>query len=253
MFHSVDSMDGAGARDDLSPLHKAAILLLAMGQDEAAKVLEHLEPREVQRVGAALSALGGVDTGHVDAVVNHFLEAVSGEPGPTLGANDYLKRLLVGAVIERRVPWRRRTPARGPLRAERYRWTTPRAIAASLAGEPAQLQAMVLAYLRPARAARVLQALPLPVRVEVLLQLARLDMPLPDALAAVSPLQQAGRRLAERAGVSDRRPAGAVFALLDDAAREPLMAALRERDPALAAGLAAALVASVERKASDPA
>ena len=53
---------------------KSAMLLLTIGEDEAAEVLKHLGPREVQKLGAAMAALKSVPRSQVEAVVDEFYE-----------------------------------------------------------------------------------------------------------------------------------------------------------------------------------
>ena len=86
--------------ETIPSVERAAILLLTLGERQASEILKHLDPREVQKVGAAMAALDAVDTGQIVAVVDSFLEAVTGQSGITVGADDYIRRMLVGALGE---------------------------------------------------------------------------------------------------------------------------------------------------------
>lgn len=226
------------AADDLAPIDKAAILLLAMGEDEAAKVLRHLEPREVQRVGAAMSALGSVNTRQIDAVVDHFLETVSGASGLTMGANDYLKKMLVGALGEQRAGSVLERIVGGNMGGlDKLKWMDSRAIADFILHEHPQIQAIVLSYLEPDQAAEVLSFFPDDaVRSDVVMRVANLESIPPGALQELSVVleQQVGRARPSRfAQLGGKRAAAEILNHLDSAAEEAVIAGIREQNEAL--------------------
>jgi flagellar motor switch protein FliG len=57
-------------------VHDAAVLLLSLGEQAAADVLRHLGPKEIQRVGAAMSAVGPLTVAQVSDTLSTFLNAV---------------------------------------------------------------------------------------------------------------------------------------------------------------------------------
>jgi flagellar motor switch protein FliG len=223
-------------REDLAPIDKAAILLLAMGDDEAAKVLKHLEPREVQRVGAAMSALGRVDTRQIDSVVDHFLEAVSSEAALAMGANDYLRKMLVGALGEQRARsvLERISGVMGGL--DRLRWMHSRAIADFILHEHPKIQAVVLSYLEPAQAAEVLGSFPEDAaRSDAVLRLASLESVPSGALRSLSLVleQHVGRPKPGGAELGGKRAAALILNHLDKAVRESVTVDMRRQNRAL--------------------
>jgi flagellar motor switch protein FliG len=58
-------------------IEKSAILLLSLGQDEAAEVLRNLGPKEVQKLGHAMAALKQVPRERVESVIDEFAEHAS--------------------------------------------------------------------------------------------------------------------------------------------------------------------------------
>ena len=64
-------MENAGRT--INNLDKAAILLMSMGEKDAAEVLKQMGPKEVQRVGAAMSQLSSVTQDTVSGVLNQFM------------------------------------------------------------------------------------------------------------------------------------------------------------------------------------
>lgn len=55
-------------------VEKAAILLLSLGQDEAAEILKNLGPKEVQKLGHAMAALKQVPRERIEEVIDEFAE-----------------------------------------------------------------------------------------------------------------------------------------------------------------------------------
>jgi flagellar motor switch protein FliG len=229
-------MENAAA--EMQPLDKAAVLLLAMGEDEAAKVLKLLEPREVQRVGAAMSALGSVNTRQIDSVVSNFLEAVSGQSGLGLGANDYLKRMLVGALGEQRAGSVMDRIVGGSMGGlDKLKWMDSRAIADFILHEHPQIQAIVLAYLEPDQAAEVLGYFPDDTaRSDVIMRVANLDSIPPGALQELSVVLEAqvGKQSSSRfAQLGGKRAAAEILNHLGNKSEEAVIESIREEDETL--------------------
>ncbi len=57
-------------------VHDAAVLLLSLGEQAAANVLKHLGPKDIQRVGAAMSAVGPLTVDQVSSTLSTFLNEV---------------------------------------------------------------------------------------------------------------------------------------------------------------------------------
>ena len=92
--------------DGLSPVQKAAILMMVCGEDTAAQILRTLSPNEVQLLGEAMYTVEGADHDTVDAVLNEFLSVVSTQTGLGVGAGGYVRRVL--AIGNSSVPARSR-------------------------------------------------------------------------------------------------------------------------------------------------
>ena len=65
----------------LNKVDKAAILLLSLGETDAAQVLRHMGPKEVQRVGVAMSQMRNVQREQVEQVMGEFVSTVGDQPG----------------------------------------------------------------------------------------------------------------------------------------------------------------------------
>lgn len=224
--------------DGLAPLDRAAILLLAIGENEAASVLKHLEPREVQRVGAAMSALGSVDTRKINSVMSTFLDTVSSQSGLGMGANAYLRKMMVSALGEQRADSLMARILGGGLGGlERLKWMDTRAIADFMLHEHPQIQATVLACLEPDQAAEVLGLYPDDAaRSEILRRVANLESIPPGALQELSTVleQQVARQGSSRfAQLGGRRSAADIINNLDNALSDRVMEGIRTSDETL--------------------
>ena len=93
-------MSDDGKAVDIPLLDQAAILLLSLGEKEAAEVLKHLGPKEVQRIGTAMTVLENIPQNHVEAVVGNFLKEVGGSTGLGMGSDTYIRNMLVEALGE---------------------------------------------------------------------------------------------------------------------------------------------------------
>jgi flagellar motor switch protein FliG len=167
-----------------SGVEQAAILLLTLGEQDAAQVLKHLGAKDVQLVGAAMAQLTGISRDEVSAVLGHFAERVERETSFGVDSDEYVRNVLTealgsekaGGLIDRILRGRSN---RG---LEAVKWMEPTAIAEMLGQEHPQIVAIVLSYLEPEQGAEVLAALPESKRADVVLRIATLDGVHPSAL-----------------------------------------------------------------------
>ena len=78
----------------MSKVEKAAILLLSLGETDAAQVLRHLGPKEVQRVGVAMAAMRNIHREQVEQVMGEFVETVGDQTSLGVGADGYILSLI---------------------------------------------------------------------------------------------------------------------------------------------------------------
>ena len=93
-------MSDARTPAKLSKVDKAAILLLSLGETDAAQVLRHLSPKEVQRVGVAMSHMGNVQREQVEGVMGEFVDTVGDQTSVGVGADGYIRKMLTQALGE---------------------------------------------------------------------------------------------------------------------------------------------------------
>jgi flagellar motor switch protein FliG len=221
----------------LSGAQRAAVLLLGVGEEAAAAIMRHMEPREVQRVGEAMASLGGVSNQQVEEVLREFHSQASAVNPLGIGTSEFTQRVLVQALGERK--------ARGMLAKvmpgmqqtrgiEALRWMDGSAIADLLDGEHPQIVAIVLASLEDDHAAQVLSALPDSVRSEALLRVARLEVIDPAAMEELDKVleKQLGkvRQSSPPRSVNGMSSAAAMLNKVKSDLEASLMESLREAD-----------------------
>ncbi len=77
---------------------KAAILLLSLNEEDAAGIIRHLEPKQVQRVGSAMARAKDLSQTKVSAVHRAFLEDIQKYTNIGMGSEDFLRNALVAAL-----------------------------------------------------------------------------------------------------------------------------------------------------------
>ena len=79
-------------------LNDAAILLMSLGEEEAAEVFKHLSPKEVQKLGETIARMRGVTKEKVDFVVARFTDDCASQSLLVEDASDYVKSVLRRAL-----------------------------------------------------------------------------------------------------------------------------------------------------------
>jgi flagellar motor switch protein FliG len=171
---------------------RAAILLMSLGEQEAAEVLKHMGAKDVQKVGQAMAALSNVPRERVNSVVDRFVTDLDTQTSLGVGADDYVRRVLVNALGEGKASGLidRILLGRNSKGLEALKWMETRAVAELIRGEHPQIVAIVLAYLDADQAADVLSMLPDRMRSDVLMRIARLDGIQPAALRELDEIME---------------------------------------------------------------
>jgi flagellar motor switch protein FliG len=172
------------AKSELSDLEKAAILMTLVGQKEAAEVIKHLEPREINRLASAMARLPKVAKDAAENVFQEFASLMNEQTAVGVGVEEYLRGALVEAIGEKRASGLLERLMHGGDTAgiEAVKWQDPRVVAELIRGEHPQIVAMILAYMDSDQAMLVVQQLPDELVEQVIPRLATLDMIPPNAL-----------------------------------------------------------------------
>ena len=229
-----------GKDSSRSGTERAAILLLTLGEGEAAQVLKHMGAREVQRIGAAMARLSNVSVDEVRGVISEFTASVESQTSVGVGADEFLRKVLVDALgadkaesIIDRISIGRSTKG-----LEALKWMDPRAVAELIRLEHPQTVAIVLAYLDADQAAEVLMLLPANMRSEIVARVALLDGVQPNALSELDDIiekQFAGKSSGKTSVLGGAKAAANIINFLEPSQESALMEQVAKTDEALAA------------------
>ena len=162
----------------------AAILLMLLGDDEAADVLSHLDPQEVQHLGSAMFNVADVSEEQVQSVFDTFMTKARVRTTIGFGAAPRIRAVMEHALGADRAEsvLARITPPTRSRALDSLRWMDARTIAGLVEHEHPQIAALVLAHLEAPIAADVLQLLPEDVQSDIIYRVATLESVTAEAL-----------------------------------------------------------------------
>ena len=167
-----------------SGVERAAVLMMLVGEEEAAAILQKLEPEEVRQLGKAMFAVADVSEEEVEHVLDDFVAhardrtAIGFDPRPKIEGmmNKALGPEKADSVLARI------TPAEAACAIDLLDWLDAGEIAGLIESEHPQIAAVLIANLDPAIAAQVLEILPEHLQPQILHRVARLGPITPEAI-----------------------------------------------------------------------
>lgn len=228
-----------GDQQDVGGLEQAAIFMMSLGEKEAAAILRHMEPKEVQRVGAAMASLTHVTQEQIDGALGNFIQTVDGETALGLDSEEYVRNTLVEAFgVEKAASLVDRILTRPNSKGiESLKWLDPRAIAEIFRFEHPQIVSIVLSYLESDQAADVLKYFPEERRADVLMRIATLDGVQPSALQELDEIlerQYAGSFALTSPATGGKETAANILNFLDADTEQKITEAIEQADAELA-------------------
>jgi flagellar motor switch protein FliG len=221
-----------------SGVDRAAILLLTLGEQEAAQVLKHMGARDVQKVGAAMTALKGVSRDEVTDVLADFSSVVESQTSVGVGVDDFLRKVLVDALGQDKAASVIERINLGPTSKglEALKWMDPRAVAELIRHEHPQIISIVLAYLDADQAAEILAEIPAGLRADVLMRIATLDGVQPSALSELDEIMEkqfAGKSTGKTNSLGGAKAAADIVNFLEPGIEGVVMEQIARSDEAL--------------------
>ncbi|HEY7887509.1 MAG TPA: flagellar motor switch protein FliG [Steroidobacteraceae bacterium] len=223
-----------------SGTERAAILLLTLGETEAAQVLKHMGAKEVQRIGSAMAKLANVSREEVHGVISEFALTVESQTSVGVGADEFLRKVLVDALGQGKAASiiDRISIGRSTKGLEALKWMDARAVSELIRLEHPQIIAIVLAYLDADQSAEVLGYLPANVRPDVVVRIATLDGVQPSALTELDDIMEkqfSGKSAGKTSGLGGAKAAANIINFLEPSQESALMEQIEKSDEALAA------------------
>jgi flagellar motor switch protein FliG len=165
-------------------IQKGAILMLALGEEEAAEVMKYLGPREVQKLGAAMSSMKAVASEQLEQVLDDFRSQTEQNTSFGLDSDEYIRTVLTRALGEDKASslLTRILGTRDANGIESLKWMDGQSVADLIRNEHPQIIATILVHLERYHACEVLTFFTERLRNDVVLRIATLDGVQPAAL-----------------------------------------------------------------------
>ena len=218
---------------------KAGVLLLTLGEEVAAEILQHLSPREVQLVGTTMATMSDVSRPMVEGVIDDFFDVLESQTALGIGNDAYIRGMLekalgnkAGRVIDRILMG---SASKG---LDSLKWMDPKSIAEIIRLEHPQIIAIVLSHLDADNAAQVLTCLPENDRAGILMRIASLEGVQPAAIKELDSIMEiyfSENQNVKSSMVGGERTAANIINYLDSAIENKLMEQVRGENEDLAA------------------
>ena len=236
MTATMPSVDGFDGIDGLSGVQKVAVFIMSLDRQRAARVLRELSTEDVAAVARELERVGYVTAPTIDGVIDDFARTAERQRGDVRVTHQDVRELIelsLGPIAAAELF--------GRVEHGRFGFLAPfeiETLVSMLADEHPQTVAVVLAHLRPERAARVLAGFDEEAQRDLGIRVATMERTNPAAIDAIE------HRLHDRAQtllaeLAEERVGGAegLIALLtrsDKATERVVLAELEQIDPELA-------------------
>ncbi|MEH6393549.1 flagellar motor switch protein FliG [Pseudoalteromonas sp.] len=221
--------------DKLDGVDKAAILLLSLSEEDAAQILKHLEPKQVQKVGMAMAAIDDLSQAKISAVHNLFIEQIQSFSTIGFQSEDFIKKALTAALGEDKAASLidQIVMGSGAKGLDSLKWMDSKQVANIIRNEHPQIQTIVLSYLEPEQSAEILAQFPEKVRLDLTMRIANLEEVQPAALQELNEIMEkqfAGQAGAQAAKMGGLKAAADIMNYLDTNIEGQLMDSIREHD-----------------------
>jgi flagellar motor switch protein FliG len=220
-------------------LANSAILLLSVGEEEAAQVMKYLSPKEVQKIGQAMTKLEGITRDRIEQVLEAF--HASAERQTSIGTNndEYIRSVLVRALGDDKAAYLldRIVSGGDASGIESLKLIDAQSVAELIRNEHPQIIASILVHLERDHASAVLAHLEEKTRNDVVLRIATLDSIQPNALRELNEvlanLLSGGEHVRKKA-LGGIRTAAEMLNFLATSVETQVLDAVKEHDSELA-------------------
>jgi flagellar motor switch protein FliG len=224
---------------DEQGLQDSAILLMSLGEEEAAEVFKHLTPKEVQRLGETIAKLKVIPRERVEAVLDRFAADASDRSMLVNDTDEYVKTVLRKALGDDKANLLIDRILQGSdvTGIESLKWMDPGSVAELLRNEHPQIVAAILVHLDYDQSAEVLRHFSERQRNEVMIRIATLDGIQPSALKdlneVLSKVLAGGDRL-RKASLGGAKAAAEIINMMGSSVESSVLDYIRQSDTELA-------------------
>ena len=223
---------------EMSGTKRAAVLMLLLGEQQAAEIIRFLNPKEVQALGGAMVSVADLSQEAVNAVLDEFVTTIKKQTSLGLGTTDYVEKVLKRALGDDKAAsvLGRIMPGQSSKGLDILSWMDARSIAEMIRGEHPQVSAIILSVLENSVAADVLAYLPQETRSEIIQRVASLEIVQPSAmeeLEAIMKKQFSNNSSAQSSSFGGVKAAAKIMNFTKTELEASVMGGLAEIDPDL--------------------
>jgi flagellar motor switch protein FliG len=229
----------AASNKDDQGVEDAAILLMSLGEEEAAAVFKHLAPKEVQKLGETIARMKSITRERMDGVLDKFGAEAQSQHVLVQDTDEYVKAVLRKALGEDKANLLIDRILQGSdvTGIESLKWMDASSVAELLRNEHPQIVAAILVHLDFDQSSSVLKSFTERQRNEVLIRIATLDGIQPSALKDLNEVMSkvlAGGEKLKKASLGGVKTAAEIINLMGSSVETSALDYIREADNELA-------------------
>ena len=227
------------SKNDDQGVEDAAILLMSLGEEEAAAVFKHLAPKEVQKLGETIARMKSITRERMDGVLDRFGTVAQSQHVLVQDTDEYVKAVLRKALGEDKANLLIDRILQGSdvTGIESLKWMDASSVAELLRNEHPQIVAAILVHLDFDQSSSVLKSFTERQRNEVLVRIATLDGIQPSALKDLNEVMSkvlAGGEKLKKASLGGVKTAAEIINLMGSSVETSALDYIREADNELA-------------------
>lgn len=216
---------------------KAAILLLAFGEDISAEIFKHLNEFEIKRIGSSMSRLGRLEQDIIDKVIDEFYLILQKSKVFFYGNAEYTKKVIGSAFKGGEADELLEELSISSSNLNSLELIDARTLAGFLRNEHPQTMALILAHLDPAKFSETLKMLPQSLHAEIMVRVSNLEAVAPELIDEIEDVLR--QEVQSVSSLSSFKLGGVeavanMLNLVDKSREEEFLDNLEERDPDLA-------------------
>jgi flagellar motor switch protein FliG len=217
----------------------SAILLMTLGEEEAAEVFKFLTPKEAQKLGAAMAKLKSVSREKMDEVLVKFQSEADSQTSIGLDSDQYIRGVLTKALGEEKAKFLLDRILQGSDTSgiESLKWMDANSVAELIKNEHPQIIASILVHLERDQAAEILNKMVERTRNDVVLRIATLDGIHPSALRDLNDViakSLSGSDQIKKTAMGGVRTAAEILNFVGSSSEGSIIEAVRTVDDAIA-------------------
>ena len=173
----------------LSGMQKAAVLMVALGDDAASQIFKYLEEDEIQNISREIAVTRHVQPETADEILEEFHTMTQARSYISQGGIEYAKKLLiksVGPEVARKIIDRLVKALESSAGFTSLERANPQQLSKFIQNEHPQTIALILAHLNASQAAELISSLPEALRSDVAMRMASLQEISPEVVRRIS-------------------------------------------------------------------